>query len=111
VLVLGTGERLVDLHVGVAAGGDLAEDLHEAVLAEADRGVALLAGEERGVGVQVEVVALEPVELHVVGGQAPGERGQPLGGGEPVVHRVVGVDVPELLVVPDPDQRVSQPLL
>ena len=41
----GPGQRLVDLDVGVAARGQPAEHLHQAVLAERDRGVALLAGE------------------------------------------------------------------
>ena len=49
VVVLGLGEHLVDLDVGVAARSHLAEDLEQAVLAERDRGVALLAAEERRV--------------------------------------------------------------
>ena len=69
VVGAGPGEHVVHLDVGVDPGRDLAEDLHQRVLAEGDRRVRLLAGEERRVGVEVEVVAGEPVE-----GQAAGQR-------------------------------------
>ena len=62
VLGPGPGEDLVDRDVGVDAGRDLAEDLHQRVLAEGHRGVGLLAGEERRVRFQVELVARQPVE-------------------------------------------------
>ena len=89
------GERLVDHDVGVAARGDLAEHLHQGVLAERHRGVALLAGEQR------RVRARGRGRGRAAGGSAgrrarpsPSaaavERLQPERGGLPVVHRVVG---------------------
>ena len=62
VLGPGPGQHLVDRDVGVDARGDLAEHLHQRVLAEGHRGVGLLAGEQRRVRLQVELVAGQPVE-------------------------------------------------
>ena len=52
----GAREHLVDGDVRVDAGRDLAEDLQQRVLAEGDRGVGLLAGEQRRVRLGVELV-------------------------------------------------------
>ena len=59
----GPGQHVVDLDVGVHARGDPAEDLHQRVVAEGHRGVRLLAAEQRRVGGEVDLVALEPVEV------------------------------------------------
>ena len=55
-------ECLVDLDVGVHSRRDPPEDLHQRVLAEGQRGVALLAAEQRGVGGEVQVVLAGAVE-------------------------------------------------
>ena len=110
----GLGEHLVDRHVGVHPGRDLAEDLHQRVLAERDRGVGLLAREQRRVRLEVEVVARQAVEgeLATVGaGRRCGERAQPQRHRLPVVERVVDEGVAERRVVPLADQRVRQALL
>ena len=66
MLVAGLGERGEDLDVGVDARRDPAEQLHQAVLAEGDRGVALLAGEERRPGLEVELRLAHLVELELL---------------------------------------------
>ena len=109
------GERLVDLDVGVAARGDLAEHLHQAVVAERQRGVALLAGEQRGVLLEVEVVAGQPVEGERADGERllgrPVERLQPERRGLAVVRGVVGDHLAEVGVGPGADVRVLDALL
>ena len=115
----GLGEDLVDRDVGVHAGRHLAEHLHQRVLAEGDRRVGLLAREEGGVGLDVEVVAGEPVEHQLAalvrrrrgiraGGvdAVRGERREPERHRLPVVERVV-----DERVVPLADLRVGQPVL
>ena len=57
VLRAGLGQHLVHLDVGVHPGRDLAEHLHQRVLAEGDRGVGLLAAEQGRVRLEVELVA------------------------------------------------------
>ncbi len=127
MLVLGERERVVDLDVGIASRRHLAEHLHQAVLAEADRGVALLAGEQRSGRLQVQVVAGHPVEDGGLVGSRVRERSQPLGNGVPVGQRVVderrrgpaagvgggacGVARAAGGVLAGPDERVLQPLL
>ncbi len=108
VVGAGPGQHVVHGDVRVAAGGDLAEHLQQAVLAEGHRRVRLLAGEQAGVGRQVEVVAREPFEAQRSGLRWPVERLEEVGHREPVVHRVVGVDRPEVRVVGHPDQRVLE---
>ena len=118
MLGAGAGEHVVDLDVGVDPGRDLAEDLHQRVLAEGDRGVRLLAREERRVGVEVELVAGQPVE-----GQAAGEVGAVaagLAGGAAkarshsahrlaVVERVVRVHPAEVRLLPPAEEGVVEP--
>ncbi len=111
VVAAGLGQRLVDLDVGVVAGGDLAEHLHQAVLAERQRGVALLAGEQRGVRGQVELVPGQPVERQVAVVVAGVEGLQPQDGDLAVVHRVVGVHGPEVGVLPLTDLGVLEAAL
>jgi len=104
---------------GLTPRGHLAEDLHQRVLAERDRRVGLLAGEEGRVGLDVKVVARQPVEHQVTPhvGQGcrvdavPGERRQPQRHRLAVVQGVVDVRAPELVVVPLADERVRDPLL
>jgi hypothetical protein len=110
----GLGEDLVDRDVGVHARGHLAEDLHQGVLTERHRGVGLLPGEERRVGLEVELVAGQAVEVEQAthrDGRGSGERPQPQRHGLAVVERVVDVGVPEVVVVPLADERVAQPVL
>ena len=97
---------------GLTPGCDLAEHLEERVLAEGDRGVGLLAGEQRRVRVQVEVVAGQPVELEVARRLGSVEGAQPARHRLAVVQRVVGVHEPaELGVLPPADERVVEALL
>ena len=113
VLAAGPGQRLVDLDVGVLARGHLAEDLHQRVLAEGDRGVRLLAGEQRRVGVGVELVAGQPVEAYAGRGRPARV---PCGGEGPetephrraVVDGVVGVHELAVAAVPPADERVRR---
>jgi hypothetical protein len=105
------GEHLVDLDVRVDPRRDLAEELHQRVLAEADRRVGLLAAEEGRVRVAVEVVPREPVEDQPVDRVAGDECPQPEGHGPAVVDGVVGESDTEVGVLPLTDQRVSEPLL
>ena len=77
VVGAGPGQHLVDRDVGVGARGDLAEHLHQRVLAERHRGVGLLAAEERRVRLEVELVALEAVERQRPLGRRVREGAQP----------------------------------
>ena len=107
-------EHLVDRHVGIDPWGDLAEDLHQRVLAEGDRGVRLLSGEQRGVCIGVELVARHPVEGQVVSGHLAvggGGKGlEPQRHRVPVVERVVGV-ARAAVAVDDLDQGMGEPVL
>ena len=101
---------------GLRPGRHLAEDLEQAVLAERDRGVALLAAEERRVRLGVEVVAADPVERQpaVLAGRV--DRGRREGVEVdshrlPVVHGVVGVRETEVVVGVRADVGVTDPLL
>ncbi len=118
VLALALGQCAVDDHVGVASRRDLAEDLHQRVVAECHRGVALLPGEQRRVGVGVEVVTGQPDEPEIADVRRPArgvagtlEGCEPARGGLAVVHGVVRVHDAEVLVVPRAHVCVGQPLL
>ena len=114
----GVGQHLVHPDVRVHPGRDLAEHLHQAVLAERDRGVRLLTGEQRGVRGEVEVVPGQPVEPQpavVVAEVAarlarrPVERAQPAVHGVAVVEGVVRVHPAVAGLVPPPDEGVVEP--
>jgi hypothetical protein len=110
---LGQGESLVDLDVGIDAGRDLAEDLEDRVLAEGDRGVGLLSGEEGRGRLEVQIVAGHPVEPQSVGVRVRrfGEGAEPAGHRLAVMQRVVDVDPAELGILPPPDEGVVEPVL
>ena len=115
VVALALRERLVDHDVGVAARVHLAEQLHQGVVAERDGGVALLAREQRRVGVQVQVVAWQSVEGQVAVALGAGggvvEGPQVERGGLAVVDGVVGDHGAEVVVLPGADQGVPEAFL
>ena len=109
-------QRAVDLDVGVTTRRDFAEHLHQAVVAERDGGVALLAAKQGRVRPGVEVVAGDPVE-----GDAAvlvrrlrrrlGERVEVDRHRLAVVHSVVAVHLAEVLVEVWPEVRVPDAAL
>ena len=109
VVGAGAGQHLVDGDVGVGAGRDLAEHLHQRVLAEGDRGVGLLAAEQGRVGRRGRGrgPAAGGTSQRAVGRGASNDRSQQAIA-LAVVHRVVDVAGAEVVVGPDADQACSR---
>jgi hypothetical protein len=98
--------------VGVDAGRHLAEHLQQRVVAEGQRGVGLLPGEQRRVRLGVEVVPGQPVPLERAAGGGLVERGQPARHRLAVVRGVVHVHVTaELGLLPPADEGVVETVL